>query len=236
MAPVGKLYIIPSAIDEHFSSILLTDYLVILKNLNYFVVENIRTTRRFIKRILPDFNIDACTFWEQDKHQPDQSLGEPILALLAGHSIGLLSEAGCPGIADPGSRLVSEAHRQGIRVVPWIGPSSVLLALMASGMNGQRFNFHGYLPHSKTELAIKIKQLESESHKTGATQLFIETPYRNLSLAQSLVQELKDTTSLCLAINLTGPEESIIRHTVGQWKKTEWPLIHKKTVIFLIEA
>lgn len=236
MAKGGNLYLIPSAIDETFSSVLLADYLVVLKDLRYFVVENIRSARRFIKQVQPAFDINSATFWEIDKHHPDQMLQEPIQILRSGLSIGLLSEAGCPGIADPGSKLISEAHRNNIRVVPWIGPSSILLALMASGMNGQQFAFHGYLPQSRAELAIKLKQLEAESARTKGTQLFIETPYRNESLFQALIHHLKDSTTLCLAIALTGPDELILRHPIGIWKKTDPPSIHKKTTLFLIEA
>jgi len=236
MNPPGNLYIIPSAIDETHPIVLLPDYLDTLSGLHYFMVENIRSARRFIKKVLPAFDINACVFWEFDKHLTDQLIEEPIQLLLSGKSVGLLSEAGCPGIADPGSILVKAAHQHKIRVVPWIGPSSILMALMASGMNGQAFVFHGYLPASKSDLSVKLKQLESESIKSRATQIFIETPYRNQSLMESLLKELKDTTSLCLAINLTGSDEFVIRHTIRDWKKIEPPSIHKKTAIFLIEA
>jgi 16S rRNA (cytidine1402-2'-O)-methyltransferase len=236
MSPPGNLYIIPSAIHDAYVQVLLPDKLAILNELRHFVVENTRTARRFIKAILPGFDINACTFYELDKHQADQLLIEPIQILLSGHSLGLLSEAGCPGIADPGSELVAEAHRHQIKVVPWIGPSSVLLGLMASGMNGQQFVFHGYLPHSPSELGIKLKRLEAESSKSKFTQIFIETPYRNQSLMQSLLKELKGTTHLCVALNLSGPDEFILRKTIAEWQKTPLPSLHKKPTLFLIEA
>ncbi|MDZ4707462.1 MAG: SAM-dependent methyltransferase [Saprospiraceae bacterium] len=236
MPPPGNLYIIPSPIHNDYAKVLLPDKLIILNSLRHFVVENTRTSRRFIKLILPEFDINSAVFYELDKHQSDQPLKEPIQVLLAGYSMGLLSEAGCPGVADPGSNLVAEAHRHQIKVIPWIGPSSILLGLMASGMNGQRFNFHGYLPHSKPDLSIKLKQLEAESFKWKSTQLFIETPYRNQALMQSLLQELKSTTHLCVVINLTGPDELILRHTIWEWKQAPAPPVHKKTTLFLIEA
>ncbi len=236
MTSTGSLYIIPSAIHDAYVQVLLPDKLVILNELRHLVVENTRTARRFIKSILPGFDINACTFYELNKHRTDQELIEPIQVLLSGHSLGLLSEAGCPGIADPGSDLVAEAHRQQIKVIPWIGPSSVLLGLMASGMNGQQFVFHGYLPHSPSELVIKLKRLEAESFKSKFTQIFIETPYRNLSLMQSMLKELKGTTHLCVALDLTGPDEMIIRHTIAEWKNIPIPSLHKKPTLFLIEA
>lgn len=236
MSPTGILYIIPSAIHDAYVQVLLPDKLAILNELRHFVVENTRTARRFIKLVLPGFDINACTFYELDKHHPDQELIEPVQALRAGHSLGLLSEAGCPGIADPGSALVAEAHRLQIKVVPWIGPSSILLGLMASGMNGQQFVFHGYLPHSPSELGVKLKRLEAESFKSKYTQIFIETPYRNESLMQTMLKELNGTTHLCVALNLSGPDETILRHTIAEWRHIPIPPLHKKPTLFLIEA
>ena len=236
MPPTGNLYIIPSAIHDDYANVLLPDKVKILNSLRHFAVENTRTARRFIKLLLPDFDINTAVFYELDKHQSDQPLDELIQVLLSGYSMGLLSEAGCPGVADPGSSLVAEAHRHQIKVIPWIGPSSILLGLMASGMNGQRFTFHGYLPHSNPDLSIKLKQLEAESLKWKSTQLFIETPYRNQALMQSLLKELKSTTQLCIVINLTGTDELILRHSIGEWQKAPAPPIHKKSTLFLIEA
>lgn len=232
----GHLYLIPSALDENFPHTLLPEYLVQLKELRLFVVENIRSARRFIKKVLPDFDINTSSFWELDKHNPTQNLKEPLDLMLAGHSIGLLSEAGCPGVADPGNILVELAHNHQIRVIPWIGPSSILLALMASGLNGQRFMFHGYLPQDKSALAVKIRQIEADSLRSKSTQLFIETPYRNQSVYEACLQSLKDSTRLCVAINLTGPEESVMQHRITNWRKMDPPDLHKKPAIFLIEA
>ncbi len=236
MANQGILYLIPSPLDEEFHGVLIPEHIQVLAGLRFFAVENIRTARRFIKKVLPGFDIDACTFLEIDKHNEKQDFSMLILALVNGSSAGLLSEAGCPGIADPGSQLVRLAHEQGIRVIPWIGPSSITLALMASGMNGQQFVFHGYLPTGKPDLIHRMKRMEADMVRTGYTQIFIETPYRNLSLLETLLANLAETTRLCLAIDLTGPNEYIKTHSVKKWKSMGMINFFKKPAIFLIGA
>lgn len=236
MANQGILYLIPSPLDEEFHGVLIPEHIQVLAGLRFFAVENIRTARRFIKKVLPGFDIDACTFLEIDKHNEKQDFSMLIMALVNGSSAGLLSEAGCPGIADPGSQLVRLAHEQGIRVIPWIGPSSITLALMASGMNGQQFVFHGYLPTGKPDLIHRMKRMEADMVRTGYTQIFIETPYRNLSLLETLLANLAETTRLCLAIDLTGPNEYIKTHSVKKWKSMGMINFFKKPAIFLIGA
>jgi 16S rRNA (cytidine1402-2'-O)-methyltransferase len=233
--PPGKLYVIPSALHEANPNILLSPYIGILAGLKLFVVENIRSARRFIKSVLPDFDINACTFIEIDKHDALQKYDEVWNKVLAGHDLGLLSEAGSPGIADPGSRLVAEAHSKGIKVVPWIGPVSITLALMASGLNGQCFTFHGYLPSkSKDELSKKLKSLDHIAWSTGYSQIFIETPYRNASLYQALIQEVRLDTMLCIAIDLTGPAEEILVMSISDWKKMKGIDLQKRPAIYIM--
>ncbi len=237
MARIGTLYLIPCALHESNTQVLLPTYLHILIDLRLFIVENIRTTRRFFKAVIPVMDIDACKFIEIDKHNPDQKFDEVWGKLLVGEDVGLLSESGCPAIADPGSKIVAEAHLRSIIVKPWIGPSSIILALMASGFNGQGFSFHGYLPsRSISDLTKKIIQLEADSRRSGITQLFIETPYRNASLLKSLVTYLKPTTMIGVAIDLTGLDEKIIVKSVTHWKKHDLPDFQKHPAIFLIHS
>lgn len=233
--PPGKLYVIPSALHEANPNILLSPYVGILAGLKLFVVENTRSARRFIKSVLPDFDINACTFFEIDKHNAHQKYDEVWNNVLAGHDLGLMSEAGSPGIADPGSRLVAEAHSKGIKVLPWIGPVSITLALMASGLNGQAFTFHGYLPSkSKDELSKKLKSLDHIAWSTGYSQIFIETPYRNASLYQALIQDVRLDTMLCIAIDLTGPAEEITVMSISDWKKMTGIDLQKRPAIFIL--
>lgn len=232
----GTLYLIPTFLDESKSQILLPDYVQVLSSLRHFVVEDLRTTRRFLRTISTDFDIDHSTFWEIDKHNKHFSFDQAIITLKQGQDVGLLAEAGCPGIADPGSNLVVTAHANDIPVVPWIGPSSLLLSMMASGLNGQGFTFHGYLPAKQgPELIKKILQVEAESEKTGFAQQFIETPYRNQSLFDSLCKHLKSTTLLCVATNITGENEYIKTKTIAQWKNTIVDL-NKRPTVFILQS
>lgn len=168
-----------------------------------------------------------------DKHDSDPHLDSLLVPLLNGHDTGLLSEAGCPGVADPGAAIVAAAHLKGVRVVPLVGPSSLLLALMASGLEGQRFCFHGYLPIDKTERVKRIQRLEDQSRQRNETQFFIETPYRNDALFKDLVTTLSGETRLCLAVDLSLPTESIQTKRVKEWKK-QTPNLNKRPCVFLI--
>jgi len=232
----GKLYLVPTYLHESNAQILLNDNVQILTAIRYFVVEDIRTARRFLRSVIPDFNIDGSTFWEIDKHASNPDFHLAINTLREGNMVGLLSEAGCPGIADPGSQLVLEAHKYNIPVVPWIGPSSLLLSMMASGMNGQGYTFHGYLPAKQgAELIKKIIQLETDSEKTGYAQQFIETPYRNQALFESLCKHLKSTTLLCIATDLTGTNEYIKTKSIAQWRTTVVEL-NKRPTVFILQC
>lgn len=229
----GKLYLIPSFLSENtITSIpLITQEAII--NTNYFIVENIRTARRFIKQIHQAKNIDDCVFSEIDKHN-NYSFDEDFLSLVfQGHNIGLLSEAGTPCIADPGYKIVALAHELGIEVVPFVGPNSIVLALMASGFNGQQFAFHGYLPIDSVDRKKTVLQLEQQAKQYNTTQIFIETPYRNHQLLEDLIKYLHFKTMLCVACNLNSATEKIISLPIAEWKRTKYNF-HKQPCVFLI--
>jgi len=229
----GCLYMIPGPLHETALQCLPAEVSEVLQRVDFFYVEKATTVRRFIRKLLPDINLEKKVWMEINKHE-STSL-EPLRQwLLDGAEVGLLSEAGCPGIADPGQRLVAEAHRLGARVVPLTGPSAVLLALMASGMNGQQFRFCGYLPVETRQRRQAISALERRLQDTGETQIFIETPYRNQRLLQALIQQLSPATWLCVAAELTAPQAWIHSAPVSEWKTTAWPDLHKKPAVFLI--
>ncbi|MCU0370159.1 MAG: SAM-dependent methyltransferase [Bacteroidales bacterium] len=231
----GALYLIPSTLgDTAPVSSLPLDIQAVTGNLHYFIVEDLRTARRFLKRILPGISIDSLHFQVLNEHTGPEEVASMLTPVMAGKDTGLLSEAGLPCIADPGARLVMHAHEKGVRVIPLTGPSSIFLALMASGFNGQNFSFSGYLPIDKKQRLAKIKELESAAYKYDQTQIFIETPYRNQHLMEALIGTCQPQTLVCLAVNLTLPEEWIAVRSVGQWKKTKWPDIQKKPAVFLI--
>lgn len=205
----------------------------VIKGLRYFIVEEIRSARRFLKRVDKDIDIDALTFYPMGKHA-DAALFEQYLKPLdEGESIGVISEAGCPAVADPGADVVAIAQRKGVRVVPLVGPSSMIMAVMASGLNGQSFAFNGYLPIEAADRAKRLKQLEERALHEQQTQLFIETPYRNAKLFSTLLQTLRPQTRLCIAAGITTDNEWIRTQTVAQWKHTTLPDLSKTPAIFL---
>jgi 16S rRNA (cytidine1402-2'-O)-methyltransferase len=231
----GTLYLIPSTLGDVPSSGSLPEInLRVIETLHHFVVEDVRTARRFLKKILPAINIDELSFQILDEHTPVQEVAAMLSPVLEGHDMGLLSEAGLPCVADPGALLVSHAHENGVRIVPLTGPSSIFLALMASGFNGQNFAFSGYLPIDKKERAAKIRELESSAWQQDQTRIFIETPYRNQQMMEALVETCRPQTRICLAVNLTLPDEFIITRTAEQWKRLKWPDIQKKPAVFLL--
>lgn len=236
MATTSKLFLIPTTLGENGLHTLPQSVIDQIHALDVFIVERAKTARRFIKSTQPPKAITDLQVYEMDKHQPetDASLFEEALA--NGKDIGLLSEAGCPGVADPGARFVQLAHRKGMEVIPLVGPSSILLALMASGMNGQNFCFQGYLPAKKPALTKALKQLEQLSYKQKQTQMFIETPYRNRALIEEALQCLSGKTLFCIAADLTLPSQYILTQSVEKWRKTERPDLHKRPAIFLIQG
>tara|TARA_E500000331_G_scaffold357251_1_gene418348 strand:+ start:3890 stop:4600 length:711 start_codon:yes stop_codon:yes gene_type:complete len=232
----GKLYLIPSLLGDVESDNSLPLAIVNhVKAINVFIVENVRSARRFIKKIDRQKDIDTCTFYAYGKHD-DVNLEKDFLPhILKGEDVGIISEAGLPCIADPGSVIVKYAHDFQIKVVPLVGPSSIFLALMASGLNGQNFVFHAYLPIDKKERERKIKQMENDSRKWNQTQIFMETPYRNHQLFDAILKFSSNSAKLCIATDITLSSETIKTMSVEQWKQTVFN-IHKKPTIFLLQA
>ena len=227
------LYLIPTILAPDTTEFVLSPQIKeIIKNTDYYFVENVRTARRFISELKVGKVIDELHFFEVDKDTNIEQIRKYFKQIPQNQHIGVISEAGCPGVADPGAIAVKVAHQLGIKVIPLVGPSSILLALMASGFSGQSFVFHGYLPIDKIERAKKIKALEIESRKQQ-TQIFMETPFRNDSFLEDLLNTCQTDTLLCIACNITAPDELIQTKTVNQWK-TKKPDLHKKPTIFLI--
>ena len=206
-----------------------------MKNIKYFIVENIRTARRYLRKMDPQLNIDELQFFELNQHTDGTVITEYLRPILEGYDVGIISEAGCPGIADPGAEVVKLAHTRQIRVIPLVGPSSILLSLMASGMNGQNFAFIGYIPVKPAERVKAIKEIERRSGFEKQTQIFIEAPYRNTQLINDLINTLSDQTRLCIACDITLETEYIKTLTVAQWKKGV-PDLNKRPAIFLIQG
>ncbi|MEI8074038.1 MAG: SAM-dependent methyltransferase [Bacteroidota bacterium] len=230
----GKVYLIPTVLYEESLETIPTYILEAIKDCQVFFVENEKTTRRFFKKLWKEMVIDNYKWFAI--HKAEDAVTQEFLShLKAGKNIGIVSEAGCPGVADPGQLLVAAAQKSGITIKPLVGPSSILLALMASGMNGQCFQFHGYLPIDSLERKNKIKELENDSQHRNCTQIFIETPYRNNALVKDILANCKETTQLCMAVDITGPTESILTKTVRQWNQSV-PDIHKRLAIFLLHA
>lgn len=231
---LGKLYFIPVPLAENALHTVPESVKELTCSLKYFFVENVRTARRYLKSIDKSVAIDSIQFAEINT-QTEPDLGLLKEWLRAGYEVGMMSEAGCPGMADPGSILAAVAQEMGARVIPLTGPSSVLLALMASGFNGQGFRFAGYLPVKDMLRGKAIKELEQLSAQRKETQIFIETPYRNNQLLQELLRLCKHTTRLCIAADITSEHEFICTKSVGEWSKTP-PDLHKRPVIFLLMA
>ena len=230
----GTLYLIPTPLGEEGLPTLPNDVITQIHRLQYFIMERAKTGRRFLRKTDFPGAIQELTIYELDKHQPSKGIKEMLQPALNGQDIGLMSEAGCPGVADPGALIVAMAHQLGIPVKPLVGPSSILLALMASGMNGQQFRFHGYLSPKRPQLIQDLKRLEQRIGKHGETQIFIETPYRNRSVVEEALQHLSDSTYFCVAVDLTLPTEWIFAATIKMWKNVEIPDLHKRPALFLI--
>jgi 16S rRNA (cytidine1402-2'-O)-methyltransferase len=233
----GTLYLIPCTLgDTPIQQVLPQQVIDLTRKLRHFVVEHPKTARQFLSALKPEHPIQSLELATLNEHTAAKELSGLLAPLLAGHDVGILSEAGCPGIADPGSALVDLAHRHGVRVVPLVGPSSILLALMASGLNGQSFSFHGYLPIDETERKQAIAALEAESLKRNQTQLFIETPYRNEKLYGALLNHCRPQTLLCVASDITLPGEQIQTHPIKKWKSLPMPELNRRPSIFLLLA
>ena len=230
----GTLFLIPVILAEGAESKSLTPYLEqTINSINEYIVENEKTARKCLKNAGLKTPQSELIIHDYSKHNRNESIASYLKGLDAGNNVGFMSEAGCPGVADPGSDIVAEAHRRNIKVVPLVGPSSILLALMASGFNGQSFAFYGYLPIDKSDRDRKIKDLESASERLGQTQIFIETPFRNNPFLEHLLKSCKPDTRLCIASNLTADDEMIKSKSVGEWRKA-LPDLHKKPTIYLL--
>ncbi|CAA9483679.1 MAG: Tetrapyrrole methylase family protein [uncultured Segetibacter sp.] len=229
----GSVFLIPTFLYEHAVETIPSYVVDVVKQCEVFFVENERTARRYLKLIWREMVIDEYKWFTI--HKAEAEVQQSFTQLLTeGKNVGIISEAGCPGVADPGQVLVSAAHKAGATVKPLVGPSSILLALMASGMNGQRFQFVGYLPIETSARKTALKELESESAKKNCTQIFIETPYRNNQLIKQIVEICKPKTRLCIAADITAPSETIISKTINEWKQL--PDMHKRPAIFLLLA
>jgi 16S rRNA (cytidine1402-2'-O)-methyltransferase len=233
----GTLFLIPTNLSDPVSpsAILPQDVISTALKLDFYIAENAKTARAFLKSLGLSRPIQGISIRELNERNGKDALAEMLRPLLEGHDIGLVSEAGAPGVADPGAEVVALAHRLQINVMPLVGPSSILLGLMASGLNGQRFAFHGYLPQEKSARIKSIQELERESRQRKMTQLFIETPYRNHALMADLIETLAPATRLCVACDLTGITQAIVQKSVADWRKS--PVEPRKTpALFLFLA
>ncbi len=228
----GILYLIPTVLAENTAHTIPTYINDIIVDTDLYIVENIKTARRFIKSICKEKNIDECTFLELDKHKKYEFDEAFLASIFNGKNIGLMSEAGTPCIADPGNKVVEMAHEMEIKIVPLVGPNSIIMALMTSGFNGQQFTFNGYLPFDSVERKNKILQMES-SGKKGNTQIFMDTPFRNQRLLEEIIQHCKFDTMLSIACNITAKDEFIKTLPLAEWKKRK-PDLNKKPAIFIL--
>ena len=238
MQKLGTLYLIPVTMGaDNITKVLPPEVVTIAQQLETFVVENEKTARHFLSTIKTNKPVRELQLNTLNEHTTDQELPALLKPLLAGIDVGLMSEAGCPGIADPGAKLAQLAHQKGIRVSPLVGPSSILMGLMASGLNGQRFTFLGYIPADKAARIQRLKEIERISAKNHETQIFIETPYRNQHLFEDILAQCQSNTRLCIACNISLEDEFIVTKTISEWNKMQkntLPDLHKKPTVFLI--
>lgn len=230
----GRLYLIPGPLGEGEVEQVIPDYnLQIIRRLDAFVVEELRTARRFLRKCGFTGNFDETALFVLNEHTAIEEVPSFLQPAIEGKDMGLISEAGCPAVADPGSVLVRAAHESGIQVIPLPGPSSIMMSLMASGLNGQQFTFHGYLPVKEPERIKKIKEIERDAHRTGQAHIFIEAPYRNRQMIESITRNCMDQTVLSISCNLTMPDEEIQTYTIYNWKKRNYNP-QKKPAVFII--
>lgn len=230
----GIIYLIPTVLaEETAASVIPAQVAQCIAGLEYFMVENARTARRYIKTMAPEKIIESLQIVVIDKNASEAEVKKALEPVIKGKNAGIISEAGCPGVADPGAEVVKWAHRAGVKVVPLVGPSAILMALMGSGFNGQSFAFLGYLPIEKKDRVQAIRNLEKDMLQRDQTQIFMETPYRNNQLLTDLLQQLNPTTQLCIAANISGTNEFIKTTTIANWQG-KLPDIHKQPAVFLI--
>lgn len=228
------LYLLPVTLgDTPLDNVLPAYNKVVILNIRHFIVENVRTARRFLRQVDSQFDIDSSQFFELNKHTSPQDIAGYLAPLHEGKPMGVISEAGCPAVADPGADVVAIAQRKGLKVVPLVGPSSIILSIMASGFNGQSFAFHGYLPIKPEERVRKLHRLEQRVYNENETQLFIETPYRNSKMIEDILKNCRPQTKLCIAANLTCNDEYVRTRTVKEWRG-KVPELSKVPCIFLL--
>lgn len=228
------LYLIPVTLGDTPTDKVLPAYNhALLPEIKHYIVEDVRSARRFLKKADPRIVIDELTFYPLNKHTEPEAIASYLQPLSKGEPMGVISEAGCPAVADPGADVVAMAQRRGLKVVPLVGPSSIILSVMASGFNGQSFAFHGYLPIEAHERSKRLKELEGRIYGENQTQLFIETPYRNQKMFDEIVKSCRPQTRLCIAANITCPDEWIRTRSIAEWKKQP-PRLEKVPCIFLL--
>lgn len=233
----GRLLLIPTLLGEtEVERVLPRHTIAEAARLTHFVAESAKSARQFLKRLPLAHPLQSLAIAELNEHTAREAVSALLQPALEGHDLGLMSDAGCPAIADPGAWLVQEAHARGVAVVPLVGPSSLLLALMGSGLNGQGFVFHGYLPVAADARVAALRKIEQASAQNGQSQLFIEAPYRNAAMLQAIVAACRPDTEVCVAADLTLPSEIIARRTVAQWKRADASLLHKRPAIFVLQA
>jgi 16S rRNA (cytidine1402-2'-O)-methyltransferase len=233
--PNGTLYLIPVTLGgDNINQVLPPDVVRLAQQLEHFVVENEKSARQFLSLIKHSKPIRELQFATLNEHTDDKILPDLLKPLLAGHDVGLMSEAGCPAVADPGAKLVALAHQKGIHIAPLVGPSAILMALMASGLNGQSFAFLGYLPVDKTERANKLKDIEKRAQTHKETQIFIETPYRNMQMLEAILSTCHANTRLCIASQVSLPDEFVVTKIINSWKHGALPDLNKKPTVFLL--
>jgi 16S rRNA (cytidine1402-2'-O)-methyltransferase len=233
----GKLYLIPNVLNSETVETIPAYITDIIAHIDVFIVESLKNARRHLVKIGVKNNgrtVDQLTFFELDKHAKEGTLTHYLQAALEGKNIGLLSDAGCPAVADPGSSLIAAAHRKGIEVVPLVGPSSIILALMGSGMSGQSFAFVGYLPIDSAPRKQRLTELEKRAQRENQTQLFIETPYRNQQILADILAACQPAMRLCIATDITLPTQSIQTRSIEQWRKNPPTDLHKRPVVFAL--
>ena len=234
MANSGKLYLIPNTLGgESVNDIIPADVIQLVSNLRVFAVEDIKSARRLLRKMDRSFPIDDSKFVLLNKRTNEEQLMDLLLTMTRGENVGVISEAGCPGVADPGADLVNLAHSQGIQVAPLVGPSSFLLALMGSGFSGQQFAFHGYLPKERKDRIRKLRDFEMDTRRNGTTHIFMDTPFRNMNVLEDMLNELGDSTELCIASGLTTDHEQIRTRSVADWRDHAYDL-SKIPTVFLI--
>lgn len=230
----GRIYLIPVTLGgDDFLKVIPEKVISLTRQLRFFIVEDLRSSRRFLRLIDKQFPINDSVFFELNEHTPDAEIEQYLEPVYKGSDIGILSEAGLPGIADPGAKIVALAHRKRITVTPLSGPSSIILALISSGLNGQNFTFNGYLPVKPAEKSLKLKELEKRAGE-GYAQIFMETPYRNQKMLETIIATCHNDTLLCIAIDISLPGESIRTMRISEWKR-ELPMLNDKLVVFVMQ-